>query len=1064
MARQRFALRGIVPASSSAVSVLVATFVLTVITSLAAQPVRAAGLNDTGQTKCYDGAGTVISCDTSVDDGRYGRDAAATAGVLTKTGAGAAGFDFTKIANNGTAVAAGTAFGAGATDWACTHDNNTGLDWEVKVPGSGFRGADEKFSWYNSNAATNGGNNGTANGGTCSGAGPNGAGQCDTEKYVANVNAAGLCGASDWRLPTAYELMSIVDYGKSGFRLDADYFPANGAEYDTAWSSNVTVVTKTNGETTIIESFPKLVSGGHVVGFAQSYLESGVRLVRGGTVPTTGTCTAGNPNTSTFEATPTSDFTDNGNGTVTHTKTGLMWKRCAEGQTWDGSTCTGNGTGMNWSDALTTAEGATFAGHSDWRLPNVKELYSIVETCGGGPAINQTVFPNPARGYLDYGANPGVTPGSTFIYDAPIYHSASTSDSAPSIGWPITIDVGTTLLIKSFIIGLPPTPPIALPYSPPKTDPGYVRLVRNGQPADFFDIEPYIPAPFSFTDQTGVALNSTITSASVQITGLGETASWTASGGTACASNSTDCSSCGTYATSGSIQNNQYLCARHTSSASFSTAVDTTVTISGVSDTFTSTTLAADTTPDTFTFVDQSDVPLSSTRTSAPVQINGINTTTSWAVTGSGQACVSSANNCTCDVAAYAASGTITNGQYMCARHTASNSYSTAVDTTVTVGDKSDTFTSTTIHDTFPDSFTFVDQVNVPLSSTITSAPVQITGIDAATNWSITGGVGQACVSSANDCSCNVASYGTSGTITNGQYLCARHTSSGSYSTAVNTEVTVGDKSDAFTSTTLDDTFPDGFVFIDQVNVPLSTVITSAPVQITGINAATDWNISAGVGTACVGTNTANCGCANGSFAASGTVTNGQYLCARHNSSGNYSTAVNTTVTVGDQSDTFTSTTVAPPPDSKLPLPTGPNSFPGSCGVLGPTVVNPNPAYTKPLGELLTGGNFYLTLELGDLAGPVDVYIVVELPNGQKLMLNSQKQWVPYPPATPFLKNIQNPVSMTDVSNSLFSKALADIPPGAYKAYLVMVPAGTNPATFDMTKSPYYLWCFGKTF
>jgi hypothetical protein len=245
--------------------------------------------------------------------------------------------------------------------------------------------------------------------------------------------------------------------------------------------------------------------------------------------------------------------------------------------------------------------------------------------------------------------------------------------------------------------------------------------------------------------------------------------------------------------------------------------------------------------------------------------------------------------------------------------------------------------------------------------------------------------------------------------------------------------------------------------------VPRSTVITSAPVQVTGINAATNWSVSGGVGQACVSSSN-NCNCDVASYGASGTITNGQYLCARHISSGSYSTAVDTTVTVGDQSDTFTSTTVGAPADPKLPLPTGPNSFPGSCAALGPSGANSNPAYAKPLGEFISGGNFYLTLELGQIAGPVDIYIVVELPNGQKLMLNSQKQWVSFPPPTPFLANIQNPVAMTDLFNNLFTAALASIPPGAYKAWLMMVPAGTNPASFDLAKSAYYLWCFGKTF
>jgi hypothetical protein len=69
-------------------------------------------------------------------DCRYGRDAAAAAGVLTKTGGGAKGFDYTKIANNGTTLGAGAALGNAPTDWACTKDNITGLTWEVKTLGS----------------------------------------------------------------------------------------------------------------------------------------------------------------------------------------------------------------------------------------------------------------------------------------------------------------------------------------------------------------------------------------------------------------------------------------------------------------------------------------------------------------------------------------------------------------------------------------------------------------------------------------------------------------------------------------------------------------------------------------------------------------------------------------------------------------------------------------------------------------------------------------------------------------------------------------------------------------
>ncbi len=90
--------------------------------------------------------------------------------------------------------------------------------------------------------------------------------------------------------------------------------------------------------------------------------------------------------------TPTSDFTDNNNGTVTHKTTGLMWMRCALGQTWTGSTC--SGTTKRYPYAKAMALTSSFAGYSDWRLPNIAELHTIVERENYNPAINTTVFPN----------------------------------------------------------------------------------------------------------------------------------------------------------------------------------------------------------------------------------------------------------------------------------------------------------------------------------------------------------------------------------------------------------------------------------------------------------------------------------------------------------------------------------------------------------------------------------------------------------------------------------------------------------------------------------------------
>lgn len=101
-------------------------------------------------------------------------------------------------------------------------------------------------------------------------------------------------------------------------------------------------------------------------------------------------------------STPTSDFVVHANGTVTHKKTGLMWKVCSEGQTWGTSagvaSCAGTASKHDFEGALSLAEAHTFAGHSDWRMASVQELRSIVESCRvGGPvndAINDVIFPS----------------------------------------------------------------------------------------------------------------------------------------------------------------------------------------------------------------------------------------------------------------------------------------------------------------------------------------------------------------------------------------------------------------------------------------------------------------------------------------------------------------------------------------------------------------------------------------------------------------------------------------------------------------------------------------------
>lgn len=74
--------------------------------------------------------------------------------------------------------------------------------------------------------------------------------------------------------------------------------------------------------------------------------------------------------------------------TVTH----LFWQACAAGQS--GSSCSGEAKMIDWKSGLAHCEGLSWGGHDDWRLPNVKELRSIVDLSRRSPSIDTAAFPN----------------------------------------------------------------------------------------------------------------------------------------------------------------------------------------------------------------------------------------------------------------------------------------------------------------------------------------------------------------------------------------------------------------------------------------------------------------------------------------------------------------------------------------------------------------------------------------------------------------------------------------------------------------------------------------------
>jgi hypothetical protein len=108
----------------------------------------------------------------------------------------------------------------------------------------------------------------------------------------------------------------------------------------------------------------------------------------------------GGENIAAPEATPTAEFLDFGNGTVLHRPTQLVWLRCAVGQSWTGTGCSGTADVLDWAAALNAADQAADAGHSDWRVPNRNELGAIVETRCHGPSLNGAIFPDsPSTGF-----------------------------------------------------------------------------------------------------------------------------------------------------------------------------------------------------------------------------------------------------------------------------------------------------------------------------------------------------------------------------------------------------------------------------------------------------------------------------------------------------------------------------------------------------------------------------------------------------------------------------------------------------------------------------------------
>ncbi|MDM8520772.1 DUF1566 domain-containing protein [Anaerolineales bacterium HSG6] len=221
-------------------------------------------------------------------------------------------------------------------------DNVTGLMWQksADTDGDGDIDANDKLTWTNLQA------------------------------YPNTLNAQNYGGHNDWRLPTIKELYSLILFSgtdPSGYEesdtsslipfIDTTYF--DFAYGDT--SAGERVIDAQYGSSTLYVSNSNILFG---VNFADGRIK-GYGLTLGPTDKTFFViCVRGN---SSYGQ---NSFVDNDDNTITDQATGLIWSK------------SDSGTGLNWQEALAwvqTKNAENYLGHNDWRLPDVKELQSILD-------------------------------------------------------------------------------------------------------------------------------------------------------------------------------------------------------------------------------------------------------------------------------------------------------------------------------------------------------------------------------------------------------------------------------------------------------------------------------------------------------------------------------------------------------------------------------------------------------------------------------------------------------------------------------------------------------------
>ncbi|MEY4185605.1 MAG: hypothetical protein RIT02_639 [Planctomycetota bacterium] len=186
------------------------------------------------------------------------------------------------------------------------------------------------------------------------------AGEMTLEQARQYAEQLQLGGHDDWRLPLPMELFCIMDHRLHGPAMNTRWFPASAARY--WWTETARPDSR--------DKYWQVNTGGGIGAHAKSEASGA-----GGENPVHTRCVRG---TSPWGAGPR--LQKNTDSTVTDQITGLVWQQQLNSQA------------MTWEQAQQYCSELVLGGHSDWRLPTIRELRSISDDRLAQPSLNPDIF------------------------------------------------------------------------------------------------------------------------------------------------------------------------------------------------------------------------------------------------------------------------------------------------------------------------------------------------------------------------------------------------------------------------------------------------------------------------------------------------------------------------------------------------------------------------------------------------------------------------------------------------------------------------------------------------